>query len=192
MQQCEEFGHYAFYLVGYEHLVAVELNLVSLQLDVRLDAREVENASEIERIVDVEVDPEERLVLHRIECAVEALVVLVLESAGRLGPERLYVVDDVVLVGFNLLAILPLSLLAESYRNRHKLAVLVEQLLNLLLLEKLLAVVVDVEHDIRTAVGLVGVAYFKLGASVAAPLDGLGSVLIAACNDVYTLAHHER
>ena len=86
MEQCEEVGHDAFHLVGHEHLVAVELDLVALQFDVRLDAGEVEDTREVERIVNVEVNPEQRLVLHGIECAVERLVVLVLQCAWSLCP----------------------------------------------------------------------------------------------------------
>ena len=62
-----------------EHLIAVELNLVALQFEIVLHAREIENAREMEREVHVEVNPEQRLVLHGIERAVEVFVVLVLQ-----------------------------------------------------------------------------------------------------------------
>ena len=52
MKQCEEFWYNAFYLVGYEHLVAIELNLVALHVDAALDAWEVENTREIELEAD--------------------------------------------------------------------------------------------------------------------------------------------
>ena len=94
------------------------------------------------------MNPEQRLVAHWIECAIEALVILVLQCAWSLSPQRLYAIDDVVLFGINLLAVLPLGLLSEGNWNCHKLAVLVEQPLNLELVEELLAVVVDVEDDI--------------------------------------------
>ena len=79
MQQGEELRHDAFHLVGHEHLVAVQLNLVLLQLQRVLDAGEVENTREVEGIVHVEVNPEQGLVVHGVEGAIERLVVLVLE-----------------------------------------------------------------------------------------------------------------
>ena len=161
MQQCEELRHDAFHLVGNEHLVAVELYLVALHVDVVLDAWEVEDTCQIEWEVHVEVNPEEGLVLHGVEGAVEALVVLVLECAWRLGPEGLYAVDDVVLIGLYVLAVLPFCLLAESHGYSHELAVLVEQFLYLVLLEELLAVVSYVEHDVATTLRLVGVLYLE-------------------------------
>ena len=161
MQQGEELRHDAFHLVGNEHLVAVELYLVALHVDVVLDAWEVEDTCQIEWEVHVEVNPEEGLVLHGVEGAVEVLVVLVLECAWRLGPEGLYAVDDVVLIGLYVLAVFPFCLLAESHGHSHELAVLVEQLLYLVLLEELLAVVSYVEHDVATTLRLVGVLYLE-------------------------------
>ena len=192
MEECKELRNDALHLVCYEHLVAVELYLVALQLNVRLDAGEVEYTSKVERIVHVKVYPEQRLVLHRIECSVEVLIVLVLESAWCLCPKRLYAVDDVVLISINLLAVLPFGLLAESHRHSHELAVLVEQFLNLQLVKELLAVVIDVKDDVRTTVFSLGVRNLELWASVAAPLDGLRAFLIATSDDLHLLAHHER
>ena len=79
---------------------------------------------------------------------IELLVVLILQGARSLGPERLYIINNVILVCLHVLAVLPLSLLAESYRHCHKLAVLVQEFLNLALLEKFLAVISDMENDI--------------------------------------------
>ena len=66
MQQRQELRHNALHLVGDEHLVAVQLNLVALQVDVRLDAGEVQNTCQVERIVDVQVNPEHGLVAHGV------------------------------------------------------------------------------------------------------------------------------
>ena len=191
MQQSEELRHDALHLIGHEHLVAVELNLVALQLDVALYAWEVEYAGEVERIVDVEVNPEQRLVLHGVERAVERLVVFVLQCARCLCPQRLHIVYNVVLVGVYLLAVLPLGLLAEGHGHRHKLAILVQQLLNLDLVKKFLAVVVDVENDVGTTILFFCIADFKLRTAVTAPFHGLCAVFVAACHDLHLLAHHE-
>ena len=71
MEQGEELWHDAFDAVGHEYLVAIELNLVLLQLQRVLDAREVEDTCEVEGIVDVKVNPKQRLVAHGVEGTIE-------------------------------------------------------------------------------------------------------------------------
>ena len=58
MEQSEEVWHDSFYLVGNEYLIAIQLNLVALQVDIILDSWKVENTCEVEWIVYVEVNPE--------------------------------------------------------------------------------------------------------------------------------------
>ena len=79
MQQRQEFRHDAFYLVGNEDLIAIELYLVALQINVVLDAWEIENTREIERIVHIQMYPEERFILHGIKLLIELLVIFVLQ-----------------------------------------------------------------------------------------------------------------
>ena len=55
---------------------------------------------------------------------VELLVLLFGDVGGLAGPQRLDVVDDVVLVGVDVLAVLPLLDLAERNRDRQETAVL--------------------------------------------------------------------
>ena len=148
MKQCEEFRYNAFYLVGYKHLIAIELNLVTLHVDATLDAWEVENTRKIEWEVYVQMNPEQRVVLHWIKGVIELLVVLILQGARSLCPERLNIVDNVILISLHILTILPLGLLAESYRYSHKLAILVQKFLNLALLQEFLAVISNVEDDV--------------------------------------------
>ena len=148
MKQCEEFRYNAFYLVGHEHLVAIELNLVALHVDAALDAWEVENTREIEWEVYVQMNPEQWVVLHWVKGVIELLVVLILQGARSFCPERLNIVDNVILISLHILTILPLGLLAESYRHGHKLAVLVQKFLNLALLQEFLAVISNVEDDV--------------------------------------------
>ena len=79
MQQREEFWNDTFHVVGHIDLVAIELDLVLLELQTRLHFREVKDAGQIEWIVNVQMYPEQGLVAHWIEVAVELLVVLVLQ-----------------------------------------------------------------------------------------------------------------
>ena len=154
MQESEEVGHDAFDLIGHKHLVAVELYLVALEFYIALDAWEIENTRKMEWVIYIQMNPEEGLIVHGIERAIELLVVLVLQLAWGSGPERLHVVDDIVLGSLHLLAVLPLGLLAKGYGHSQELAVFVEQRLDAGLLQEFLAVVVDVEDDVRTTVFL--------------------------------------
>ena len=192
MQQRKEVGHDAFHLVGDKHLVAVKLYLVALQLNIRFDSREIEDTCKVEWIVNVEVNPEQRLLhLHGIECAIEALVVLVFQCAGRFGPEWFHIIYNIVLVGINLLAVFPFGLLAKSYWNGQELTILIQQLLYFLFLKKLLAVVINVKNNIRTTVSALGILDGKFWRSVAAPFHGCSTFLITACDDFHLLRYHE-
>ena len=61
-----------------------------------------------------------------------------------------------------------------------------------MLVEKLLAVVVYVQHDVAAAAVALGVVNLVCGAAVAAPLHGLGPLAVAAGDYLDLLAHHER
>ena len=157
VEECEILGHDILDFVGDVNLVAIELNLVAVHVEVVLDLREIEDTGEVERIVDVEMDVEERLVhLERIEFMVELIVVLVGEVGRFARPSGVDIVDDVVLVGFDLLAILPVFLLAKSYLDRQELAVFAEEAFNGRVLEVLRELVVDMKNDVGSAVGFYG------------------------------------
>ena len=48
------------------------------------------------------------------------------------------------------------------------------------------------QYDVRTAVCLLYVLNLKLWTTIAAPLYGLCTLFVAACDDVHLLAYHER
>ena len=194
MEKCEELRHDAFNLVSDIHLIAIQLNLVALQFEVRLHFGEIEYSGEIERIVNIEVNPEQRLVGHRVQCSVESLVVIVLKCRRCLCPQRLHAVDDVVLVRVNHLFLFraPLLLLSESDWYRHELAVFVEQFLNLVLFEELFAVVADMQHDVRTSLCFPCFRNLVFRASVASPFDSLCPLFIRQSDDIHFVRYHER
>ena len=78
MKQCKEFWYNALNLIGHEYLIAIELNLITLQFDIVLYTWEIKNTREVEWVVNVQVNPEQWLVIHREQCAIEALVVFIL------------------------------------------------------------------------------------------------------------------
>ena len=192
VQQRQELRHDALHRVGHEHLVAIQLYLVTLQVDVALDAREIQDTGQIERVIHVQVYPEERFLRHGIQVAVEFLVILVGQLRGLAHPRRLGVVDDVVLVGVDILAVFPLLLLAESDLYRKKAAILLQQSANLILVQEVLVLVVDIQDDIGTPVVLGRLLQRVLRRSVAAPFHRHGAFLVRASHDLHLLGDHER
>ena len=78
MKQCQVLWHNILYLVGYEHLVAIELNLIALNINIILDTCEVEDTRKIEWVIHIEMDMEKWLIhLMRIELVIELLVILI-------------------------------------------------------------------------------------------------------------------
>ena len=132
-----------------------------MQIDITLYLREVKYTCQVERIVYIQMNPEQRVVLHRIKGVIELLVVLILQGARSLCPERLHIIDNVILICLHILAVLTLGLLAEGYRHCHKLAVLVQKLLNLALLQELLAIIINMEDDVLTTLSLVSIFDFE-------------------------------
>ena len=80
VKQGEELRYDVLHVVCHEHLVAVELDLVLLDGHPFLDLREIEYARQVERIVHIQVDVEQRFVVHRVEGLVELHVVLLLQA----------------------------------------------------------------------------------------------------------------
>ena len=74
VQQRQILRNDAFDLVGDVDLIGIELDFVLLNLKIIMDFREIKDAGQMERIVDIQMDVEQRVVAHRIEFAVEFLV----------------------------------------------------------------------------------------------------------------------
>ena len=108
-------------------MVGIELDLVTLELHLVLHLREVEDTREVEGVVYIEVNPEERLFEGLwVELMVEGCIVLVLELGRLLRPSGMNVVDLIVFVGVDISSILPLLLLAEDDGHREELTILIE------------------------------------------------------------------
>ena len=193
MQQCQVLRYDAIDLVGDVYLVGVELDLVLLNLEVVVDAREVEDTRQVKWVVDIQVDIEQRLVAERIELAVELFVLLLRDIVGLACPERVGVVDDVLLVGIDILAILPLLDLAKGNLYGQESTILFEQLLDFCRLGILEAVLSNVENDGCSAVAaLLQLLHLKLGRAVAAPMDSLSSLLPRLSEDLDLVGNHKR
>ena len=173
MKQGQELWYDTLYLIGHEHLVAVELNLVLLQFQRVLDAWEVKNTRKVKWIVHVQVNPEQRFIVHGVEGTVERLVVLILQRRGSLRPQRLHIINNIILGCLYLFAVFPLSLLTKSHGNGQELAILVQQSLKLELIEEFLGVIIDIEDDVRTVSLALSIINLIGWRTVAAPFHGL-------------------
>ena len=217
VQQHQVVGHHALHAVGHEHLVAVQLNLVACRVDSLAHLGEIQNARQVEGVVHIEVNLEQGVFeVHGVQLVVELLIVLVCQIGRILLPCRLRVVDDAGLfllhaLGLPLLSIVrllrilrrlvhPHALFAKADGNGHKAAVFPQQLQHLLLVEELLAVVGDVQHDAGAAIGAPTCASFiisrhslvhgELGVALATPVDG-GFVLVRLGENLHLVGHHK-
>ncbi len=134
---------------------------------------------------------EEGIFLHRIEFVVEGQVVLVLEVAGLAGPQGLRIIDDVVLVGVDILAVLPLFLLAQADGDGHELAVFVQQGSHLGFLGEIFAVSIEEQGDGGSAVRFLAFCHGEVRLTLALPLHCLRTFLPGKGLDAYLLRNHE-
>ena len=145
---------------------------------------------------------EQRLIhLHRVQLMVERIIVLVLQLARFTRPRRVNIIDDILLVQLNLLAVFPFFLLTECDLNRQELAVLLQQPLNRRLLQILTKLIIDVQHDIGASLGFDGLFHRVLRRSLARPVNRFHHftiliiftirALITQRKDLHFLAHHE-
>ena len=186
MQERQEVGHNVFHRVCDKHLVAIELNLIAMDFDVVFNLGEIQNTREIERIVHIEMNPEERFILHGIEIAIEIAIILISQGRRRLCPERVRVVDHVVLSSVHLLSIFPLLLFAKGYGDGEEATVFVEQGLDATLFEEFLVFLVNVQHDVCASFRLFGRFEGEFGSAVAAPFHSFCTFAVALGHDVYT------
>ena len=124
MEQGQVHRHDALHLVSHKDLIAVELDLVALQIHLVAHLGEVEYTCQGEGVVYIKVYPKEWLVSSWVELAVELTIVLVRKVLRLAEPERVGVVDYIVLVGVLHLAVLPLLLLAKDNGDREEATVL--------------------------------------------------------------------
>ena len=77
VQQCQKVRNNTLYRVRYIDLIAIKLDFVLVQFYIALYLREVQNTSKMERIIHIQMYPEQGFIGHRIEVAIELLVILV-------------------------------------------------------------------------------------------------------------------
>ena len=94
LEQHEIFRNDLLDIVGDEDLIVVQLDHAFRRLVFQVDLREIQDALEVERIIHVQVDPEQGLLVIVEEPAVELLVFLLRAVFRRLLPQRMDIVSQ--------------------------------------------------------------------------------------------------
>ena len=192
VQQGQVLRNDILHLVRHEDLIAIELNLIAVHIQVGFDSREVQNTRQMERIIDIEMDMEQRFIeLHRIQLVVEGLVVLFLQVCGFSGPGGIGIVDDILIIELYFLTVFPLFLLAKSYLYRQELTVFLQESFYRCVLEILFKLAVDMQHDIRSALGLNGLIHRIFGFARTGPMNRLRVFFITQGEDLYPIRYHK-
>ena len=192
VQQGQELRHDPFDRIGHEHLIRIELYFVLLNLEIVPYLREIKDTGQVERIVDVQVNVEQRILGHRIERPVKLHVIL-LGNVGRLfRPQRIGRVDNVVLVGIHVFTVFPLLFFAESDRHGQEAAIFLQYLPDPRLVGEFLAVFAQVQDYVRTATTFRrSLLHRVFGRSVAGPVHRFGTLLVRTSHDLDLVGNHE-
>ena len=114
-------GDYFLDVISHKYLVVIKLNLALDGFVFVGQLGKIENTLEVEGVICVDVDPEQRLAVIMEHLAVELLVVLIGAFRGGFQPKRCGVVDG--RGGFVFFLLIVLALCGEVYVNRHERAV---------------------------------------------------------------------
>ena len=192
MEQHHELGNYAFYLIGDENLVAIELDAVATELVV-LDLWEVEDTCQMEWEINVKMNPEQRIGSHRVEVVIELEIFLILDVCWCLYPKRKRLVDLVILLSIHFLTVLPFGFLSKDNRNRQVTTILLQQVLNFVFVGELtLALIVEIEDNVGTSFSLITFIHCEVDVTFAGPKGGRLIFLPTLRANLYLLGYHER
>ena len=148
-------------VVRHEHLIVIQLDLPLNGLILIVQPREVQDSFEVERIVRIDVNPEQRVAVVVEHLAIESLVVIRCTLGWRLLPERVGIIDRLLrrlrvcrsvlaalaVFGFFLLVRLCV-LVREVYLSRHEGAVFLQHIPELLRVQELFLVRSNVQNHI--------------------------------------------
>src|SRR5690606_10122933 len=149
MKEHQELGDNILYLVCDEYLLGIELYLVFLKIKLTLYFGKIQDARQIERIIHIQVNPEQWIVGKWIQRLVEIQIIFILQVCGSCYPQRLYIVDHVVLLDGYLFSIIVLCfffLCAKYNGSRKELTIFLKDLPDAIFFQKFSRIVGDVHH----------------------------------------------
>ena len=165
VEKHQELGNDFLDVVGDEHLIAIQLYLSLFQLNLLLlYLGKIENPLQAERIIHIEVNPKQRLVIIHKRVAVEILIFLLRTFLGIFQIERSRIVDGLIL--FCLFLFLPVFFLVLLFALflfglvalrvqidivGHKRAIFAEEFADSVFLKKFFLPLGDMHDDFRPA-----------------------------------------
>ena len=127
----------------------------------------------------------------RIEVVVETQVILFLQFARLARPSRMRIVDNQILIGVLVFAVLPFLFLAANDFHRQETAVFLQQVLDLFFAGKFLVLLGQMQHHIRAPLGLAAFFHLVIRRAFAAPMHRFGPFLVGTAEDFHLAADHE-
>ena len=122
--------------------------------------------------------PEKRVILSRLDCAIELQVVLIFQFSRLAGPQWLYIVYNLIFVGIYIFSVFPLLLLTENHRNGEEAAIFLQKCLDACLVEEFFLVIIDIEHNIGSASSFLYFVHLIFRRAVARPAHGFCTFFI--------------
>ena len=145
----------------------------------------------MERIIYIQMYPEQRFIRHRIQVTIELLIIFILQFAGFQCPQRITVIDDIIFVCFNLFSIFPGFLLTKSNRYGKETTIFLQQRRNAGLFQEFLTFIVNVKYYICTTVSFINVLNGELRTAIATPFHCLSTFFMGFRDNFHFLSHHE-
>ena len=145
----------------------------------------------MERIIYIQMYPEQRFIRHRIQVTIELLIIFILQFAGLQCPQRITVIDDVIFVCFNLFSIFPVFLFTKSNRYGKKTTIFLQQRRDAGFFQEFFAFIVNVKYYICTTVSFIYVLNGELRTTIATPFHCLSTFFMGFRDYFHFLSHHE-
>ena len=149
-----------------------------MQVEIALDTREIQDTGQVEWIIHIQVNPEQRFFRHRIQILIELLIIFIRHVGRFTNPCRSNVVNDIVLVGIDIFTVFPFLLLTECDGDGEEAAIFSQQAADLFLIKEVLIFVVDIQDNIGTTIFFLRFFQCIFGSSVAAPFHRNGTFLV--------------
>ena len=137
---------------------------------------EIDNPFEIEREINVQMDPEQRISRHRVEFPVKLFVFVIADFRSTSGPERIFIVD-----------FFPFKV----DRYRQEVTELLDHLTSTIRIQKLFLTLIQMENDFGTTIFFVGRFNTVLSRPLTLPVNCLSILLIGESTDLNIVCNHK-
>ena len=178
----------------------IELDFILLNAHIVRHLREIKYSGKIERVVNVQVYVEKRLLkLHWVQFPVKGIIILVFQFSRLLCPRRVWIIHDIVnflrwrfVVFFCVFGFWKgFGAGSEFNRNRHKLVIFYKQLTDAAFFQKLGRIVGYVKDNLSPSFLFVGLFNGKFRRTVAGPVHRW-LVFVAFGDDFHLFCNHKR